>query len=151
MRHFKLISVLMCVLLLMTARIPTAFADWASKFVVYVGGMYTVTEAEVTEDRIGERIGKVTRYSDREGTYRGNFSNAFPKGTPYYAIIGESASETIAVRTPEGRYWAAVYSGDYPEAAIWASVYFWIGVVVFVVGVMIMAVWLTNPKQKRGF
>ena len=28
----------------------------------------------------------VTYHTDREGTYGGNFSNIYPKGTKYYAI-----------------------------------------------------------------
>jgi hypothetical protein len=124
------------------------FADWASNIVVHDGGTYTVTDVTVTADRIGSRIGKVTKYSDVEGTYRGNFSNAFPKNTPYYSIHDTSENDAIAVHAPDGRYILAVYDGEYPEAAMWTSVYFWIGVAAVVIAIMVAAVWLTNPRKK---
>ncbi|WP_108991696.1 hypothetical protein [Paenibacillus agaridevorans] len=124
------------------------FADWNSRFVVYDGGSYTVTDAKVTEDRIGKKIGKVTHYSDREDTYRGNFSNTMPKGTAYYAIIGEDTRDTIAVQTPEGDYIAAVYDGRYAGATSWTSVYVWMGAAAVVVLAIIAAMRGANSKQK---
>ncbi|CAM4480908.1 hypothetical protein PATA110616_21085 [Paenibacillus tarimensis] len=66
-------------------------ADWAYNFVVYDGNSYQVTDDVMDEADIAKRVGEVTRYSDEEGTYSGNFSNAFPVGTQYYAIQGIAA------------------------------------------------------------
>jgi hypothetical protein len=129
-----------------TGMATRASADWASKFVVYDGGIYRVTDTEISADKIGKKVGKVSRYSDQEGTYRGNFSNTFAKGTPYYAIQGESIQELIAVKGPDGEYMAAVYSGEYASASLSKSPVFWIGLVFVVLSVMFAAVWLANPK-----
>lgn len=145
MKRFIAVSILAVFMLSYMA--TGASADWASRFVVYDGGNYTVTDAEISTEKIGEMIGKVTRYSDQEGTYRGNFSNTFAKGTPYYAIKGMSVHEQIAVKDPYGRYVAAVYSGKYSSASLWASPVFWIVLVVVVLGVMFAAVWRANPKR----
>lgn len=59
----------------------------------YNGGSYTVTDTEIAADQIGKRIGQVTHYSEKEGTYRGDFSNTFAKGSPYYAIQRVSVQE----------------------------------------------------------
>ena len=48
-------------------------ADWAFTFVVWDGYIYQLSD-EYVED-IVEEIGEVTKYSDTEGTYSGNFSN----------------------------------------------------------------------------
>ncbi|RIX51159.1 hypothetical protein D3P08_16895 [Paenibacillus nanensis] len=133
--------------LLLVSLTPHVFADWASSFVVYDGGSYTVTDTEIPADQIGKKIGKVTRYSDREGTYRGNFSNTFAKGTPYYAIQGVSAQEQIAVKGPDGRYWAAVNAGQYPSPDVWTSPLFWVGLIVAVLAIMFAAVWWASPKK----
>ncbi|MHA6481939.1 hypothetical protein ACX1C1_08535 [Paenibacillus sp. strain BS8-2] len=126
------------------------FADWASSIVVHDGSSYTVTEMTITEDRIGPEVGKVTKYSDMEGTYRGNFSNTFPKGTPYYAILDTSKDEAIAILTSDGRYILAVYNGVYPKVPLWTSAYFWIGVGAVVLGFMFISVWLANRKKREG-
>ncbi|MCC3375088.1 hypothetical protein [Cohnella sp. REN36] len=104
---------LMGVCLLFLAQAPTASADWAFRFVVYDGHLYRVTDTLVEPDRIGDRIGEVTRYSDREGTYAGNFSNTFPKGTPYFAIQEKDMRQAIAVRTDSGSYVECAYEGEY--------------------------------------
>ena len=88
--------------LISCALLPQASADWAASFVVYNGGMYTVTEEEIPSESIGDRIGQVTHYSDEEGTYSGNFSNRFPEGTPYYAIQdGLERDRRLAARRRE--------------------------------------------------
>lgn len=140
---------LLCVCLSLIA-VSTVYADWASNFVVHNGSKYTVTYATVSQDRIGPQVGKVTKYSDVEGTYRGNFSNAFPKGTPYFAIHDTSEDEGIAVRTPEGTHVFAAYDGEYAEAAIWTFVYFWIGVAAVVFVLMFAVVRLSNPRKKEA-
>jgi len=61
-------------------------ADWAYRFVVYEGKSYNISDNQVEPTEIGSIIGEVTKYSDREGTYSGDFSNHFQKGTKYYNI-----------------------------------------------------------------
>jgi hypothetical protein len=75
-------------------------ADWAYSFVVWDGFIYNLAD-DYVED-ISEKIGEVTRYSDMEGTYSGNFSNVYEKGTKYYAITGISTEEAIAVEERMG-------------------------------------------------
>jgi hypothetical protein len=88
-------------------------ADWAYSFVVFDGFTYQLSD-EYVEDISGE-IGEVTRYSDMEGTYSGNFSNVYEKGTKYYAITGISTEEAIPVEEKDGRYRKAIRSGKYGE------------------------------------
>lgn len=90
-----------------------ALASWAYPFVVYNHGTYVVSDEQVSKDRIGKPIGKVTRYSDREGTYGGNFSNIYPKGIVYYKINDISPKQQIAVQADADTYVKAVYQGPY--------------------------------------
>ncbi|WP_342599377.1 hypothetical protein MHB48_18815 [Psychrobacillus sp. FSL H8-0483] len=86
-------------------------ASWAYSFVVWDGYVYVITNETVNE--VDEEIGHVTKYSDREGTYSGNFSNVFPKGTKYYSIVGVSTDEAISVEDGNGAYIKANRSGEY--------------------------------------
>jgi hypothetical protein len=86
-------------------------ADWAYSFVVWDGFIYQLGDEYVGE--ISEKIGEVTKYSDLEGTYSGNFSNVYDKGTKYYAIKGISTEEAIAVEEKDGRYRKAIRDGKY--------------------------------------
>ncbi|MFC5649771.1 hypothetical protein ACFPYJ_11685 [Paenibacillus solisilvae] len=113
----------------------TASADWARSFVVNKGSSYTVTDSRMDAKQIGERIGKVTFYSDEEGTYSGNFSNRYPKGTEYYKIIDVDTKEAIAVKEREGQYIKAVYSDQY--AAYSRS---WQEIWPYIAGFLILAV-----------
>ena len=109
-----------------------ASASWAYPFVVYSGHIYRVTEQAIQPKDVGQKIGKVTKYSHREGTYRGNFSNMYPKGTGYYAIQGRSSHEAIAVRTGEDTYILAIQQGAYaggPEMRTIWWLYAGIGIV----------------------
>ena len=85
-------------------------ADWNSNFVVWDGYVYEMSNEYVTE--IEEEIGKVTKYSDKEGAYSGNFSNMYRKGTKYYAIVGVNTDEAIAVEE-NGEYRKAKKEGRY--------------------------------------
>ncbi|WP_274650762.1 hypothetical protein [Paenibacillus humicola] len=105
--------VLAFLLLLLAAGGGTASADWAFDFVVFNGSMYQTTGEFVDSAMIGPVIGKVTSYSDQEGVYRGNFSNAFPAGTEYYQIAGTAAKAALAVKTGEDRFVKAVFTGPY--------------------------------------
>lgn len=86
-------------------------ASWAYPFVVWNGYIYVVSDEQV--EKVEKEIGHVTKYSDREGTYSGNFSNIFKKGTKYYAIKGISPDEAIAVQDGKGNYIKATRDGKY--------------------------------------
>ena len=91
---------------------PTkSLADWAYAFVVWDDYVYVITDEQV--DAIDEEIGHVTKYSGREETYSGNFSNAYPKGTKYYSIQGISTDEAIAIQGNDGIYIKATREGEY--------------------------------------
>lgn len=87
-------------------------ADWVNSFVVWEGYIYRISDEYI--DDISEEIGEVTKYSDMEGTYSGNFSNAYRKGTKFYAIKGISTEEAIAV-AEDGKYRKAIRNGKYGE------------------------------------
>ncbi|MBH5319775.1 hypothetical protein I6N90_18410 [Paenibacillus sp. GSMTC-2017] len=125
----------------------TISADWINNFVVYDGNSYTITDKEIQSDSIGKRLGEVTRYSDREGTYHGNFSNTYPKGTQYYAIEGANKKSKIAVKTPEGRYILATYSGNYPTPSLWSHGAFWLITIMVVLCIMIIGTELAHRNR----
>jgi hypothetical protein len=87
-------------------------ADWAFSFVVWDGYVYQLTD-EYVED-VREEIGEVTKYSDMEGTYSGNFSNEYEEGTKYYSIKGISTDKAIAV-DDNGKYIKANRNGKYGD------------------------------------
>lgn len=70
-------------------------ASWAYPFVVWDKNVYVVSDEVVIE--IDKQIGRVTKYSDKEGNYGGNFSNVYKKGTKYFSIKGISTDIAIAV------------------------------------------------------
>lgn len=88
-----------------------SLADWAYAFVVWDDYVYVITDEQVSE--VDKKIGHVTKSSDREGTYSGNFSNAYPKGTKYYSIQGISTDEAIVVQKDNGTFIKAVIDGEY--------------------------------------
>lgn len=88
-----------------------ASAGWAYRFVVWDGFVYVVSEEFVEE--VDKKIGRVTKYNDREGTYSGNFSNVYKKGTAYYSIQGVSTDEAIAIEEEDGKYKKAIREGEY--------------------------------------
>ncbi|OXS72998.1 hypothetical protein B1B04_13605 [Lysinibacillus sp. KCTC 33748] len=87
-------------------------ADWNSSFVIRDGYIYEISEEYVIE--INEEIGQVTKHSDKEGTYPGNFSNKYKKGTKYYSIEGINTEEAIAIEE-DGKYRKAIRNGKYRE------------------------------------
>jgi hypothetical protein len=113
MRFQISVRVLSTLLIACTLFIGTVSASWAYMFVVNDGRIYVISEEHVDPKQIGSRIGKVTTYSDSEGTYSGNFSNRYPKGTEYYEIIGVEVYDAIAVKENEGLYIKAKYGGEY--------------------------------------
>lgn len=88
-------------------------ASWAFRFVVYDGNVYVITDEVVDPSKIGVSLGEVTYYTDREGTYGGNFSNTFPVGTPYLQIHGVDVLDFIAIKLNEDQYIKAIYNGEY--------------------------------------
>lgn len=77
---------------------------------VYHGNIYVISdEYTTTVDKI---IGHVTKYSNRAGTYYGNFSNTYKKGTKYYSIKDIDIEEAIAIED-NGKYRIAFYNGEY--------------------------------------
>lgn len=88
-------------------------ASWAYSFVVWDGFIYIVSDDMVNQ--VGQEIGKVTRYSEMEGTYSGNFSNTFVKGTKYYSILNISTEEAIAIKNSDGHYVKAIRDVEYPS------------------------------------
>lgn len=100
-------------ILMFCSMVPNSFASWAYPIVVYDGKVYVISDEEVEEAFIDEQIGEVTYYAEAEGTYSGNFSNVFPKGTEYYSIRGISPNKEIAVKSEDGIFIKAIYNGEY--------------------------------------
>lgn len=92
------------------------------------GKSYIISDTQVESAQIGAKIGKVTSYSDKEGTYSGNFSNVYPKGTEYYEIKGISLKEAIAIKQDDGSFIKAAYGSEYEGKAFHLkTVLFYIG------------------------
>jgi uncharacterized protein YdaL len=112
MKIKNLLSLVTFVILLTSFIVPSkSLANWAYKFVVWDGYIYVVSDEYVKE--IDTEIGHVTKYSDIESSYSGNFSNTYEKGTKYYSIKGISSDETIAIEESDGRYIKANREGKY--------------------------------------
>jgi hypothetical protein len=126
----KIISSILFFTILSSIYLPSkSIADWASSFVVYDQYIYEISDEYVTE--IDEEIGRVTKYSDMEGTYNGNFSNTFKKGTKYYSIKGVGTERAIAVDVND-KYVKAIRQGEYAGQKY--SPFSWIigGAIIFV-------------------
>lgn len=89
-------------------------AEWAYSFVVWDGYTYVVSDEYVTE--VDKVIGNVTVYSSIEGTYSGNFSNAYKEGTKYFSIKGIDTNEAIAIQESDGKSKRANRKGKYAGA-----------------------------------
>jgi hypothetical protein len=109
----KIISLIFVFVIGCTFFITTTYANWAYAFVVYSGNIYVVSETHIEANKIGKKIGEVTKYSDQEGTYNGNFSNKFPKGTEYYEIKDVAIKEAIAIKESKDSFIKAKYDGKY--------------------------------------
>ncbi|WP_179952641.1 LPXTG cell wall anchor domain-containing protein [Cohnella abietis] len=114
-------------------------ADWAFRSVVYSENLYEVTDELVLLSDIEKKIGKVTRYSDIEGTYPGNFSNTFPVGTEYYSIKDKDPKEIIAVKANKNTFVKAVNRGHYDNDYLETQNRIWI----FIIGGIIVAVMIS--------
>lgn len=99
-----------CLLMMIIVPTNAVATSWVYPFVVWDGYMYEVTDEKVTT--IENEIGAVTKYSDMK-EYGGNFSNAYPKGTKYFAIKGMDTEIAIAVEVDKGNYLKAIRDGEY--------------------------------------
>ncbi|RDW15878.1 hypothetical protein [Oceanobacillus chungangensis] len=115
-KNYFFITMIFSILLILTgcseSNTDNSSADWAFSFVVWNGYIYQLSD-EYVEDA-GKEIGEVTNYSDTEGTYSGNFSNEYEKGTKYYSIEGISTDEVIAIED-NGKYRKAIRNEKYEE------------------------------------
>jgi ATP-dependent Zn protease len=119
--------------------ISITYAKWAYAFVVYDGNTYIVSETHIETKEIDKKIGEVTKYSDNEGTYSGNFSNKFPKGTEYFAIKGININDTIAVKESEKLFIKANYNGKCAGSVEQGdSEYNWNNLILYIVGVILL-------------
>ncbi|EGG31548.1 hypothetical protein [Paenibacillus sp. HGF5] len=139
---------LITLLLLVMCSSPVALASYAYSFVVNDGKIYIMSENPVEASALGDVVGKVTYHTDREGTYGGNFSNVYPKGTKYYAVQGIAPETAIAVETQAG-YLMAHYEGVYGGARVSWMFKDWIaaGLILSIVGCVAVVV---LKKRKDG-
>ncbi len=112
----RIINLFFVFLMSFTFLVNTTYADWAYAFVVYNGNIYIISDSKVEPKQIGKKIGEVTKYSDNEGTYSGNFSNKFPKGTEYYEIKDVTTKEAIAIKDSRDSFIKAKYDGKYASS-----------------------------------
>lgn len=86
----------------------TGSPSWAYGFVKWDGETYVSTDSEISENNIGNLVGEVTRYSTKEGSYSGDFSNQYEKGAKYYEIKGINTDEAIAIKNDKGVFIKAI-------------------------------------------
>jgi hypothetical protein len=144
----NLISLFFVFIIGCTFLISKTYASWAYAFVVYDGNIYSETHIELKQ--IGKQIGKVTMYSDQEGTYSGNFLNKFPKGTEYYEIKGFKTKDAIAVKESKELFIKANYSGKYAGSKYsWQNFLpYFIGVILLI-GIIYLKKEVADNKPKR--
>lgn len=148
----KIISLFFVILMSCTFLVSKTFASWAYAFVVYDGNTYVVSETLIEPNKIGKKIGEVTVYSDWEGgTYSGNFSNQYPKGTEYYEIKGVNTKDAIAVKKSEGLFIKVNYKGKYGASNKQRnSLYNWQNVLPYFIGVILLIGILYLILKKRN-
>lgn len=112
MKMKRQISLFFVILATCTFFVSNTYAKWAYAFVVYNDNTYIISESHVEPNKIGKKIGDVTKYSDMEGIYSGNFSNQFPKGTEYFENKGVRTKEAIAIKENK-TFIKADYDGKY--------------------------------------
>ncbi|MDG0812883.1 hypothetical protein [Cohnella rhizosphaerae] len=95
-----------------------AAAGWDTPFVVYYDNLYKITDEAVPADRLGMKLGKVSLYAESEGAYKGNFSNALPKGTEFKGILGIDVQDAIAIDAGGGAYVKAIYLESYKDSSL---------------------------------
>jgi len=140
----KFIIVILAIVALMPLRPMNA--DWAYSFVVYSGDIYEISvDGLIPSNEIDKKIGQVTRYSDHEGTYSGNFSNIYPKGTPYYSIKNIDPKEIIAIKTHEAEFVKAINKGQYANGQL-ESKTIWISILGSLI-IVILIIWKMKRKK----
>ncbi|MEO3944276.1 hypothetical protein [Gorillibacterium sp. CAU 1737] len=137
--------ILICCVAFLLAPHQLASAKWASSFVVYAGDLYEVLDEPVSIQEINQKIGEVTRYSTHEGTYSGNFSNVYPKGTPYYSMHKRDPKEAIAVQVKENAYLLAINQGHYDNDRLEIPTP---TAIVILIGVFLVLVLLFRGRKK---
>lgn len=119
MRNVLLIPILFAILISFSTGCSnnktegTSSASWAYPFVVWDGYTYNTGNEYVNADKVDKEIGEVTVYSDKEGNYKGNFSNIYKQGTKYYSIKGINTDVAIAIKEEDGRYKKAIRDHKY--------------------------------------
>ncbi|MDH6368527.1 LPXTG-motif cell wall-anchored protein [Paenibacillus sp. PastF-3] len=93
------------------------------------------------------KIGQVKRYSDHEGTYSGNFSNTYPKGTPYYSIKNIDPKEIIAIKTHEAEFVKAINKGQYANGQL-ESKTIWISILGSLI-IVLLIIWIMKRKKSK--
>jgi hypothetical protein len=124
----------------------TAYAKWAYNFVVYDKNVYIISDNKINTELIGSKLGQVTKYSSHEGTYSGNFSNTYPRGTKYYKIIGTDVNEAIAVKEKDGIYIEAKFDGEYAGARYDIHT-----ILLYSIGLIILVVLVWRLVRKKNF
>ncbi|MFB9327082.1 hypothetical protein ACFFSY_14225 [Paenibacillus aurantiacus] len=79
------------------------------KIVIFQGLNYMVTDEEVKDESIEQKVGEVKSYSNKSGQHYvvDAFSNTYQIGTELYKIKEQDVKSAIAVKT-EGIYLKAV-------------------------------------------
>ena len=84
-----------------------------------------------------------------EGTYSGNFSNTFKKGTKLFSIKGVSTDEAIAIQNEDGIFTKAVREGEYAgkKHGLFSII---VGSLVLLASVAFIVVALENKINRRN-
>ncbi|BBH23721.1 hypothetical protein Back11_50660 [Paenibacillus baekrokdamisoli] len=147
----KLTGIVLACLIGISLFMGTARADWVYLFVVYNGSSYEISDTQVDPKLIGSKIGKVTYYSNREGTYSGNFSNRFPKGTEYYEIHNVATKQAIAIKKKKNLFIKATYLHRYGGKVTQINQILWEDALPFLAGglfVLVLIIWYLIRKRR---
>ncbi|WP_075618596.1 hypothetical protein [Paenisporosarcina indica] len=105
--------------------------SWSYSFVVWKGNVYEVTKEKISESDIVRHLGEVkTKPNDMTGSYYGDASNAYPKGTRYFEINGELTETSIAVEVENNQWVKAVYVHKAP--------FHWMDIIIKVLPILII-------------
>lgn len=91
----------------------TSSKSWAYDFVVWDGKIYKKTNESVHD--IGGEIGVIEFYYEIEGTYQGNFSNKYSKGSKLFSINSIDTQEAIAIEVSRGVFEKLQFDGIYQK------------------------------------
>ncbi len=127
--------------------------SWAFSFVVWNGKVYEVKHEEIIADsEIGKVIGKVkTKPNEMTGSYYGNTSNYYPRGTKYYEIKGTSTSAKIAVK--EDHQWVKavyVHKAPFHIMNVFSNIYYIFAVVIIALIVVVIVFLIKKSKTNKG-